>query len=73
MTTKDINVQIERYLAGETTPEEERQLALEVTREDAPAEWRAIARMLGELTLGEAIYDVSLRDARKQWSVAEGC
>lgn len=75
MTTKDIkdiNILIERYLAGKTTPDEERQLALEVASEDAPAEWRAIANMLGELTLGEAMYDVSCRDARMQRSVAEG-
>ena len=48
---------IDKYLAGETTPEEERQLALEVSRPDAPEDWRIIAEMLGELTLDEALYD----------------
>ena len=80
MTTKDINILIDRYLAGETTPEEERQLALEVAREDAPTEWRAIAEMLGDLTLGEAMYDDIMqkrKEARERrrrmwmsWSVA---
>ena len=80
MTTKDINILIDRYLAGETTPEEERQLALEMSREDAPAEWRAIAGMLGDLTLGEAMYDDIMqrrKDARARrrrmwmgWSAA---
>lgn len=57
MTTHEINLLIERYLDGETTPAEERALALAVQREDRPAEWAIIAEMLGELTLDEAIYD----------------
>ncbi len=57
MTPKEINILIDRYLAGETTPEEERQLALAVSSEDAHAEWKAIAEMLGELTVAEAMYD----------------
>lgn len=57
MTTHEINLLIERYLDGETTPAEERALALAVQREDRPAEWAIIAEMLGELTADEAIYD----------------
>ena len=64
MTTRDINILIERYLAGETTPEEECILAVEVTRQDAPAEWKAIAAMLGELTLAEAQYDDIMRQRK---------
>lgn len=57
MTTHEINLLIERYLDGETTLAEERELALAVQREDRPAEWAIIAEMLGELPLDEAIYD----------------
>ena len=57
MTTHEINLLIERYLDGETTPAEERELTLAVQREDRPAEWAIIAEMLGELTADEAIYD----------------
>lgn len=57
MTTHEINLLIERYLNGETTPAEERALALAVQREDRPAEWAIIAEMLGELTQDEALYD----------------
>ena len=57
MTYNETEQLIERYLAGETTPEEERQLALEVSRPDAPEDWKIIAEMLGTLTLDEALYD----------------
>lgn len=57
MTTHEINLLIERYLDGETTPAEERALALAVQREDRPAEWAIIAEMLGELTVDEELYD----------------
>ena len=56
MTTHEINLLIERYLDGETTPAEEHQLALAVQREDRPAEWAIIAEMLGELTRDEAMW-----------------
>lgn len=68
MTTKDINILIDRYLAGETTPEEERRLALEVAQEGAPEEWKAIAVMLGDLTVGEAMYD-EIMQSRKAKAV----
>lgn len=57
MTYNETEQLIERYLAGETTPEEERQLALEVSRPDAPEDWRIIAEMLGTLTTDEVLYD----------------
>ena len=64
MTTNDIQSLINRFLAAETTVEDERKLALELqSRADAsgidslPDEWQAVMIMLGELTLGEAAYD----------------
>ena len=61
---KDKNIQqlIDRYLAGETSNEEERRLALALhevhaSRGKLPEDWRAVQLMLGELTLGEALYD----------------
>ena len=57
MTTHEINLLIERYLDGTTTPAEERELALAVQQPDAPPEWAIIAEMLGELTTDAAFYD----------------
>ena len=65
MTRKDVNRLIDKYMEGETTPQEERQLAIEVNRPDAPAEWNIIAEMLGDLTLGEAIYDQTMAERRR--------
>ena len=61
MTTLETNQLIDKYLEGRTSPEEERRLALEVNRADAPQEWLIIREMLGELTLGEAIYNKEVR------------
>ena len=71
---KDLQSLIDRYLDGETSPEEERQLALAVERRIRRAEngeagveseymetLKAIRLMLGELTLGEAFYDEEVR------------
>ena len=77
MTQQEVNRLIDKYMDGETSPQEERQLAIEVNRPDAPAEWQIVAEMLGELTLGEALYDEEMA-ARKRirirryigWSVA---
>ena len=60
MTNKDIQQLIDRYLEGETSPEEERMLAQELLREDLPSEWQAIRLMLGELAMGEAEYDAMM-------------
>ena len=65
MTNKEIQQLINRYLEGETSPEEERQLALELQSNDLPEEWQAIRMMLGELTIGEAEYD-SIMEQRNQ-------
>ena len=65
MTNEKIQQLINRYLEGETSPEEERQLALELQGDDLPDEWKAIKMMLGELTIGEAEYD-NIMEQRKQ-------
>ena len=65
MTYDDIEILILKYLNGETTAEEERLLALEVSREDAPEDWKIIASMLGQLAIDEALYD-KIMDQRRQ-------
>ena len=65
MTQQEVNRLIDKYMDGETTPQEERQLAIEVNRPDAPAEWKIIAEMLGELTLGEALYDQTMAERKR--------
>ena len=65
MTYKETEILIQKYLNGETTAEEERLLALEVSREDAPSDWKIIAEMLGELTVDEALFDQIMAE-RKQ-------
>ncbi|MDE6012179.1 MAG: hypothetical protein K2G91_05525 [Prevotella sp.] len=64
MTTKAVNRLIDKYLEGKTSPEEERQLVLEVNRHDAPAEWKVVSEMLGNLTLGDAIYENTMAHRR---------
>lgn len=77
MKEKAVNELIDKYLDGRTSPDEERRLALEVSRPDAPAEWQVVGELLGELTLGEAIYDQTLAQRRRRrvvlyigWAVA---
>ncbi len=65
MTHQETEILIQKYLNGETTAEEERLLALEVSREDAPDDWKVIAEMLGELTVDEALFDQIMAE-RKQ-------
>ena len=65
MTNKEIQQLINKYLEGETSPEEERQLALELQGDDMPEEWQTIRMMLGELTMGEAEYD-AIMEQRKE-------
>ncbi len=65
MTNKEIQQLINKYLEGETSPEEERQLARELQGDNLPEEWQAISLMLGELTTGEAEYD-TIMEQRKQ-------
>ena len=65
MKYNETEILIQKYLNGETTAEEERLLALEVSREDAPDDWKVIAEMLGELTVDEALFDKIMAE-RKQ-------
>ncbi|MBQ2950520.1 MAG: hypothetical protein IJE12_05675 [Prevotella sp.] len=67
MTYKETEILISKYLNGETSIEEEKRLALEVMRDDAPEEWRMIGAMLGELTTDEALFDhiMAQRSAQK--------
>jgi hypothetical protein len=49
---------IDRYMAGETSPTDERELArLLEAQHDLPTDWAAVRAMLGELTLGELCFD----------------
>ena len=57
MTNKDIQQLIDKYLEGETSPQEEQTLAHELLRPDIPDEWQAVRLMLGELAMGEVEYD----------------
>lgn len=66
MTKNDTEILIQKYLNGETTAEEERSLALEVSREDAPDDWKMIAEMLGELTIDEALFDQIMAERRQK-------
>lgn len=69
MKTEEVNKLIDKYLEGLTSAQEEKRMALELQREDAPEEWKAISMMLGELTLGEALYDQTLeqRSSRRKF------
>ena len=72
----EIQALVDRYLAAETSPAEERRLALALhelagaSAEPLPADWRAVAAMLGELTLGEALYDDILARRNAQQPVS---
>ena len=67
MTNKDIQKLIDKYLAGETSPAEESQLALAIHQcKDLSEEWQAVRMMLGELTLGEAEYDAIMAKRNKK-------
>ena len=65
MTNNEIQILIDKYLEGMTTPEEELTLARELQQPDLPDDWQAIRLMLGELALGEAEYDAIMAQ-RKQ-------
>ena len=66
MTYKDTEILIQKYLNGETTAEEERMLALEVTRENVPDDWKVIAGMLGELTVDEALFNQMMAERSRK-------
>ena len=62
MTNKEIQKLIDQYLAGETSPAEECQLAFELEqRQNLPEDWQAVRIMLGGLNLGEAEYDAIMK------------
>ena len=65
MTDKDIQRLTDRYLAGATTPAEERRLALALRqRGKLSEEWQAVSLMLGELAAGEAEYDAIMAERK---------
>ena len=66
MTNKEIQQLINKYLEGETSPEEEHQLARELQHDSLPEEWQAIRMMLGELTMGEAEYDAIMEQRKEE-------
>ena len=66
MTNKDTEILIQKYLNGETTAEEERLLALEVSRDDAPDDWKVIAEMLGCLTVDEALFNQMMAERSRK-------
>lgn len=69
MTNKQIQNLIDKYLAGETSPAEEKKLALELQQhQNLPEEWQAVCLMLGELTLGEAEYDAIMAQRKEKTS-----
>lgn len=68
MKDKDIQLLIDKYLDGATTSDEERRLAVELLRTDIPKEWVPIRMMLGELTMGEAVYDHIMAERQSQQS-----
>ena len=66
MKDNEIQLLIDKYLEGTTSPAEEKRLAAELLRDDIPKEWEPIRLMLGELTLGEALYDRILAEREQQ-------
>lgn len=66
MNDKRIQLLIDKYLEGITSPEEEKRLAVELLRDDIPKEWEPIRLMLGELTMGEALYDRIMAEREQQ-------
>ena len=66
MTNSETELLIKKYLNGETTADEERLLALEVSREGVPDDWKIIAGMLGELTVDEALFDQMMAERRQK-------
>ena len=71
MTYSDTEILIQKYLNGETTAEEERLLALEVSRDDAPDDWKVIAEMLGELTVDEALFDQMMAERKRKHRIVK--
>lgn len=62
MNKNEIQLLIDRYLDGVTTPEEEKLLARALLGDDIPEEWKVVRVMLGELAMGEAEYDADVAE-----------
>ena len=69
MTHKETEILIQKYLNGETTAEEELLLALEVSRKDAPSDWKIVAGMLGELTIDQALFNRIMAECKPKSQV----
>ena len=66
MTDKQIQKLIDQYLEGTTSPQEEHRLAEALLRPDIPEEWQTVRMMLGELAMGEAVYDHIMAERHPQ-------
>lgn len=62
MNKNEIQILIDHYLEGTTTPEEEKTLARELLRDDIPDNWKVVRIMLGELAMTEAEYDADVSE-----------
>ena len=62
MNTNEIQILIDHYLEGTTTPEEEKTLARELLSDDIPDDWKVVRIMLGELAMTEAEYDADVSE-----------
>ena len=62
MNKNEIQILIDHYLEGTTTPEEEKTLARELLRDDIPDDWKVVRIMLGELAMTEAEYDADVSE-----------
>lgn len=62
MNKNEIQILIDHYLEGTTTPEEEKMLARELLRDDIPDDWKVVRIMLGELAMTEAEYDADVSE-----------
>lgn len=69
MNNNNIQILIDRYLNGVTTPDEEKLLARELLRDDIPDDWKVVRLMLGELAMGEAEYDADMAEEAKRKKV----
>lgn len=66
MTNNEIQILIDKYLEGMTTPEEELSLACELQRPGLPDDWKVIAEMLGCLTVNEALFDQMMAERKRK-------
>lgn len=62
MNKKETQILIDRYLDGDSTPEEEKLLARALLSDDIPDDWKVVRIMLGELAMGEAEYDADVSE-----------